>query len=295
MLLPSALPCDSLRQSQHPASATTAPPSPGGPFSLSSCRALQAILGSRPASPFQLTLSTAAPAKTTAPIVVPRHPQPTRPPLRSLPHIVNTIGRAPVPQQPPQQSPVVARKSKKRSRADFEAQDGKSVGATWQGDPDCLPISTFSPRRFHNPTACMSGRETYSTPKRRRRVPVLMPLGLSAEDFEGLEATPRARPGGPPSNIGEGLDMPAQSSTPSETAARPEWSTADDRALVSTVLNKLNLSRKDWNECRGTMAKDADSLGKRWKILARDRDVGLRRGSGGRKRPEVSGEWMRRS
>jgi hypothetical protein len=72
------------------------------------------------------------------------------------------------------------------------------------------------------------------------------------------------------------------------------WSTADDHLLVSTVLDKLNLSRKVWNECgRENIAKDGDSLGKRWRVLVRDRgcEAGLRRGSGGRCRGELREDW----
>jgi hypothetical protein len=117
-----------------------------------------------------------------------------------------------------------------------------------------------------------------------------MPLGLSAEDFEGLDATPRGLPKTPLNETHEEMHMPAETNDDDEAIER-EWSAADDRILVSTVLDKLSLSRRDWNDCARKVGKEGDSLGKRWKVLVGEGGVGLRRGSGGRSRPELRRTW----
>lgn len=104
-----------------------------------------------------------------------------------------------------------------------------------------------------------------------------MPLGLSAADFQFLES-----PNTPPVE----LDMPSFEINVDADADAPsnsdDWSAADDRALVETVLEKLRLSKREWNDCARILGKDKDSLGKRWKMLVGEGDVGLRRGG---KRP----------
>jgi hypothetical protein len=64
------------------------------------------------------------------------------------------------------------------------------------------------------------------------------------------------------------------------TASTPatEWTSDDDRRLVELVLEKLKLSKRDWNECARKMGKDNDSVGRRWKALVGEGNVGLRRG-----------------
>lgn len=113
-----------------------------------------------------------------------------------------------------------------------------------------------------------------------------MPMGLSADDFRALEA-PKI------SEEEEDLDMPiisphgnshghlsdedsAYGSSPS--VEDPEWTHDDDRMLVETVLEKLRLSKHDWNDCARKLGKDRDSLGRRWSLLVGEGNVGLRRG-----------------
>ena len=119
----------------------------------------------------------------------------------------------------------------------------------------------------------------YVTPKRHRKAPLSMPLGLSAEDFNTLEDLSEARdeqislpPPGP--QVGD-------SNNSNEPRSRDEfenWTVADDRLLVETVLEKLKLSKREWNDCARRLGKDMDTLGKRWKMLVVEGNVGLRRG-----------------
>jgi hypothetical protein len=106
-----------------------------------------------------------------------------------------------------------------------------------------------------------------------------MPLGLSADDFRALET---------PAEEVE-LDMPTASpharhsdedsaygSSPSPDDG--EWTDADDRVLVETVLEKLKLSKREWNDCAKILGKDRDNLERRWSLLVGEGNVGLRRG-----------------
>ena len=119
-----------------------------------------------------------------------------------------------------------------------------------------------------------------------------MPLGLSADDFEGLDPTPKSEPPARKKVIEETVDLPDNPGAAEDAIADESgWSAADDRMLVSTVLDKLNLSRRDWNDCGRRMENDRDSLGKRWRVLVRNGEAALRRGSGGRSRPELREDW----
>ena len=105
-------------------------------------------------------------------------------------------------------------------------------------------------------------------------------MGLSADDFRALE---------PAVEEEDKLDLPVMSprntcsdqdsaygSSPS--LEDPEWTIDDDRMLVETVLEKLKLSKRDWNDCARKLGKDKDSLGRRWSLLVGEGNVGLRRG-----------------
>jgi hypothetical protein len=135
----------------------------------------------------------------------------------------------------------------------------------------------------------------YSTPKRRRRIPLSMPLGLCAADFHSLHATPDVVQ--VQVQVQVHLDMPnsdpsAEQQPSIQLSPSTSWTAADDSALVSTVLEKLQLSRHEWNDCARILGKDEDSLGRRWRMLVGDGEVGLRRGRGRRERLGLDlGSW----
>lgn len=123
----------------------------------------------------------------------------------------------------------------------------------------------------------------YTTPKRRRIAPLELPLGVKSADFERFEST-----------------TPIQNTAPEETKAEThdegDWTAEDDRLLVELVLEKLNLTKKEWDECAVRLGKDGSedgaSLGKRWKDLVGSGKVGLRRGRRVvRGRIDVDGRW----
>ena len=133
----------------------------------------------------------------------------------------------------------------------------------------------------------------YVTPKRYRRAPLLMPLGLSAEDFDGLAADDSR------ADRDEQVSLPTPGPQAGDSASHEpwtldefgNWTAADDRLLVETVLEKLKLSKREWNDCARRLGKDKDTLGKRWKMLVVEGDVGLRRGGRLRRTDLDIGSW----
>jgi hypothetical protein len=244
MLLPSAFPFDGLHQPQRPSCTPTPPPSsPVAFISLSSCRALQAILGSRPASPISFILSTAT---TSTAINAPRplakdklatsalsSPLSRRTPLLPLTHNTTTLpGRQNRRSQDPKTKPAATpppskpHRPNKRTRAVFESTDENSLSSDSNNNNNNNSsnnnFTTNRPGPVSNSADPVSTLP-FSTPKRPRRHPLLLPLGLSAHDFEALHPTP----------INPALHI------------SPAAAEDDDRNLVSTVLDRLNLSRQD--------------------------------------------------
>lgn len=109
----------------------------------------------------------------------------------------------------------------------------------------------------------------FSTPKRLRLAPLELPLGIRRADFEGLEE----------GRWGKREDDSSVVDTGTGTdEAEVEWSAEDDRLLVELVLEKLKLTKDDWNECARKLGKESGSLGMRWRELVGGGNVGLRRG-----------------
>lgn len=99
--------------------------------------------------------------------------------------------------------------------------------------------------------------EPPSTPPRRRIAPASMPLGLARSDFHSLQQQ--------------------QQAAPQESCRSNDWTAEDDRMLVELVLEKLRLSKADWQDCARTLGKDRHALSRRWKSLVMDDEVGLKR------------------
>jgi hypothetical protein len=133
-----------------------------------------------------------------------------------------------------------------------------------------------------------SGEKLFSTPKRQRLAPAAnaMPLGLGLADFEALSR----------SNSRGGLDL--ERPTPQETENQPpneeEWTSAEDQQLVELVLEKLKLTKGDWVDCARSLGKNKGSVGRRWKALVGEGNVGLKnysrpKGRGQRTRGSIKG------
>ena len=117
-----------------------------------------------------------------------------------------------------------------------------------------------------------------STPKRARIAPEQLPLGLERSDFHDVHLLEKSNDDDAAEQTKPGTDV--------EVGADGEhWSTEDDRILVELVLDKLKLSKTEWEDCARSLGKDHDSVGKRWKSLMLHGDVGLKtRGAGRRAR-----------
>lgn len=264
MLLPSAFPCEG---SKPAASRSTRPSLPS--FAIytpsataksqntettlsSSCRALHTILGN--------------PVRASRPNV-----KSTKPHLRE-PFNAN-VGVT----SPRDNRAAIPRGSNKRGRNEFE-EDLQNT----HYDASLCELSLDN--------------DIMSTPKRRRRIPLEMPLGLSAADFEALVRSPLVE------DRDESLSMPelshdclsdsedevdsgyGASNGPSpnpNTVHDPLWTLDDDRILVETVLEKLQLSKRAWNDCARRLGKDKDSIGRRWRLLVDEGEVGLKIRRGG--------------
>ncbi|OJD18752.1 hypothetical protein AJ78_01223 [Emergomyces pasteurianus Ep9510] len=321
MLLPSALSCDS-RQYQYPTRSrfatsrlfpSTPPASDDGFIAgnglLGTCRALQSLLNTSPApSPQRSAGAGAGIAK------------PAQQRLQSPLHVVRPQPGAVRAQKVVKKQPqrVLPTRGIRKRRRDVYEDDDVSDRENAGRDGFGLALGLG-----------------FSTPKRRRRAPEELPLGLMRADFRSLEmlheaeaeeeeeeellssqsrsrsrslalsfsqslspeATRRRRKscngtdgrcryddgeisrlgdGGDDGGKEEGEDVPSSSATP--RGPHSDWTSEDDKRLVELVLEKLKLSKRDWNECARKMGKDNDSVGRRWKALVGEGNVGLRRG-----------------
>jgi len=116
------------------------------------------------------------------------------------------------------------------------------------------------------------------TPKRARIAPEVLPLGLERSDYHQLHVDGVFKEEN--TNV-EGTDVVVEGD--GET-----WSTEEDRILVELVLEKLKLSKSDWQDCARSLGKDRSSVGRRWKSLMINGDIGLKRSS---RRSKLHGTW----
>lgn len=115
-----------------------------------------------------------------------------------------------------------------------------------------------------------------TTPKRARIAPEVLPLGLGRSDFHTLDTTTAES------------RTKAQGTEVEVEADGEAWSVEDDRILVELVLEKLKLSKEDWQECAKSLGKDRSCLSRRWKSLMINGDVGLKRST---RRSKLHGTW----
>lgn len=261
MLLPSALPCDSRKYSTRSRFAAsrlfspTPPPSddgfPTGNGLLGTCRALQSLLSNVSPAP---SPRRARPERLQSPLHV-------KPPTQTRPQRV--VKRASTP----------PRGVNKRRRDCYE-----------DGDTEMADVSP---------------RDLFSTPKRQRRAPLDLPLGLATSDFHSLSTTTVK----PSVSVLPASEAENNGTTPNPDTAIPsievtdctsdpsaDWTAEDDRRLVDLVLEKFQLSKRDWDECARRMGKDNNSVGRRWKALVGEGNVGLRRGRRMVRRP-IDESW----
>lgn len=119
------------------------------------------------------------------------------------------------------------------------------------------------------------------TPPRSRIAPEVIPLGLDRSDYHALHANnaknERQQPATAP-----GTDVVVE-------ADGEPWSSEEDCILVELVLDKLKLTKTDWQDCVRSMGKDRKSVGTRWKSLMVNGDVGLK--SKSNRQGGIHGTW----
>ncbi|EEQ34189.1 hypothetical protein McanMca71_004981 [Microsporum canis] len=304
MLLPSALSCES-RQQQFPSRPrfanshffpSTPPPSDDGIISgnglLGTCRALQSLLNASPAaSPSRGRTRVPKPESLQSPLQV-----------KPTPYIQHrTTSSSSTSSTAPSTSARTVKKVVKPT-AKYPRGANKRRRETYEDPMDFQPNSR---NKEHE--------DKFSTPKRLRRAPPELPLGLATRDFLSLDTpsrsqqspiqspynrrpwnlrsderktvpttasiSPESLPSAPcaatHNSLNNAIDSSIFSSPPHPTT---EWTSDDDGRLVELVLEKLKLSKRDWNDCARRMGKNHDSVGKRWKALVGEGNVGLRRG-----------------
>ncbi|KAL5002810.1 hypothetical protein BDV10DRAFT_156184 [Aspergillus recurvatus] len=289
MLLPSALPCDMRRASRFTPSRLFSTPTPSdednrarlpGNGLLGTCRALQSLLSSPAPSSRRIK-----PARLQSPLTF--HPTPP--------------------------SPASSRKSKRRSRSPTykplsprpSRGPNKRRRNIFEEDMDMDVDGSSS-------TVCAFDAQNPSTPKRSRHLPYELPLGLSQTDFYSLHSPPVTQsPPSPAQSRQEQISSSMPSYNPdaalpsieepvSEPVSEPSgltpaddspWTSEDDDRLVQLVLEKFQLSQRDWDECARRMGKDHASVGQRWQVLVGEGNIGLRRG-GRRVRKAIHEDWM---
>jgi hypothetical protein len=280
MLLPSAFACDSSSQSSTPktryqsrmrfASPPLSPPPPsttGNPPSLNNlfttCRALQSYLQPSPI-PSQLP----SPPITHAEV----------PALASSPFKLRLRTRT------RENEGLQAMTPRKRIAKRIPMQVPRGMNKRRRDDGDEMSRSMFEQQENTTPIPSDSEDEALelrpSTPKRQRIAPESLPLGLNRSDFHNLHL--QSLPPIPISSFNPEL------SVLESVEHNEEWSTEEDRMLVELVLEKLKLSKSEWQDCARSLGKDRGSVGKRWKSLMGAGDVGLKRGG---RRARIHGTW----
>lgn len=86
--------------------------------------------------------------------------------------------------------------------------------------------------------------------------------------------------------------MPGKLLPSTEAAAEKEWAIEDDKMLIELVLEKLNLSKSELEECARSLGRDSGSVSKRWKSLLAGGSIGLKQQKKGRnKRSKIPETW----
>ncbi|KAJ0163804.1 hypothetical protein CTA2_2373 [Colletotrichum tanaceti] len=290
MLMPSAFSCDTSQppltrlQASLFASPPASPPSlsnPGFGNIFDTCRSLQALLSTPQHQP------VAAPTYDAQQYSLPTPAQLPTPPLAHAPPPLKLRLLSRAKQDGGVNSDHLPRKRvAKRAPPRGVNKRRRAVDDDTDGDVESdLDISSrrqsFSEDQNHTDSHIPSSP---STPKRARIAPEVIPLGLERSDYHTLHLL----------NGGEGTNMKnteeAQGSSVEVEADGEPWSAEEDRILVELVLEKLKLSKTEWQDCARSLGKDRNCLSRRWKSLMLQGDVGLK-GRRSSRRTKLHGTW----
>lgn len=164
-------------------------------------------------------------------------------------------------------------------RLGFGGEDEDDVGSELDDDENASEMMSEPPRP--------------STPKRQRIAPEVLPLGLERSDYHTLHlqqvvTEEQERPAMAQYPVLRGFDFVPRPQAQMLSMGEQEWTNEDDRMLVELVLEKLKLSKSEWQDCARSLGKDRGSVGRRWKSLVSSGDVGLK---GRAKRTRIHGSW----
>ncbi|PTB47099.1 uncharacterized protein TrAFT101_003463 [Trichoderma asperellum] len=276
MLLPSAFSCDGSRAAPTTRSHTgrfVSPPSSPTTLSaqysidniMNTCRSLQSLITMTAPSNDHGAL---APAPTLTQLPTPPlayAPTPMKLRLRARGNKSDSKGdETPVTRKriAKRTPPAPPRGVNKRRRA-LDDDMGRSDETDMDTEAD-LGAEALQMTHSSSPS---SSPQAPSTPKRARISPEQLPLGLERSDFHDIHLLEGSANSKDSEKPGTDLQVEADGS---------EWSLEDDRVLVELVLEKLRLSKTEWQDCARSLGKDRHSVGRRWKSLMMNGDVGVK-------------------
>ncbi|KAL2128933.1 hypothetical protein VTI74DRAFT_8457 [Chaetomium olivicolor] len=310
MLLPSALPCDSSQtppltrlQSALFASPPASPPQLSAQTAIgnifTTCRSLQSLLAA-PAQPSNVVSEPISPPDSS-------HAQLPTPPLAHAPsplklrlrsrnkpenNTTTPSDHGPARKRIVKRTATVAQPPRGPNKRRRACDDDMGRYNNHDNDSDAEQHDLPSqPEKEHDHYRQQQSDSGPHTPRRSRIAPEVLPLGLERADYHSLHSSFS-------SDICTADDVPFNSTTQQESSGGTDvvieadgetWSTEEDRILVELVLEKLKLTKSDWQDCARSLGKDRGSVGRRWKSLMINGDVGLKRG--GLRRARIHGTW----
>lgn len=265
----------------------------------STCRALQAFLGVTPSSTISTTMKSNK---------IPLPPTVRSSAMGTFPIKNNRISKK---RTSPTRPSGPSRGNNKRTRDDYELSELKKTMEQYsqasynhEYSYDSGYPSSNSSDADAETASLESETKGFSTPKRRRRLPgpIHLPFGLDRSDFADLRdseaisstAQPFLQTSSSQTILSESIPHTPEPLSLSSSFAEGEateeewWTPLDDAQLVTLVLEKMRLSRRDWEECAKVLGAEGEgvTLGKRWQWLMEEGKIGLNMGIKGRGRFE---------
>jgi hypothetical protein len=270
MLLPSALPCDTTHRTAPVQSALFASP-PTSPVLnaqstlFATCRALQSMLSSPNQLPSPPVAHAPPPSNASKLRLRARNPATAFAEGGSNDFDGVVLGS---------RGGIVRRKITKRSSAPRGLNKRRRAVEDESGRDDDEAGVRDEDQSQENAVAGAAP----NTPKRRRLAPAVLPMGLARSDFRMLQADEE-----------KDTTQPALAPETADDGESAAWTSEEDRILVELVLEKLKLTKSDWQDCARSLGKDRGSVGRRWKTLMGGGEVGLKRSAA--RRAKIHGTW----
>ncbi|KAI1000994.1 hypothetical protein K3495_g7203 [Podosphaera aphanis] len=247
MLLPSALACDVVQTSRNPGRAPFySPLSSSSPTLVNiynTCRALQLILS--PSASLQEPTPFLPPTRENLPGLRICSQMPTSSKARKRKHSVFV---------PPQHK--VTKRTIPFTRHSRRQRTHEHKFSFNNNEP--------SPHPMHGLGTPFEQSRTPTTPIRALPEPQMMSSGIEQKDFQTLES--------------QNDQVMKQIRTSTHLDEVTQWSNEEDRILIQFVLQKLKLSKDDWDACACILGRHSKSVGRRWKSLMVQGRVGLKNG-----------------